>query len=68
MLVLFETPAGYALFKVLEKGKLKDTDNMFKEFQTPEKASNMYVDSPTFYPAEMRAELGLASWPVPTLC
>lgn len=26
MLVLFETPAGFALFKVLDEGKLKETD------------------------------------------
>lgn len=36
MLVLFETPAGYALFKVLNESKLKDVDNLHKEFQRPE--------------------------------
>lgn len=43
MLVLFETPAGHALFKVLDEGKLKDVDNIYKEFETPEKANKMYA-------------------------
>lgn len=41
MLVLFETPAGHALFKVLDKGKLKNVDNIYKEFESPEVASKM---------------------------
>eukprot|EP00744_Colponema_vietnamica_P001530 GILI01002524.1.p1 GENE.GILI01002524.1~~GILI01002524.1.p1 ORF type:complete len:460 (+),score=176.04 GILI01002524.1:94-1380(+) len=41
MLVLFETPAGYALFKVLDEGKLKDVDSIWEEFQTPEKANKV---------------------------
>mmetsp|Transcript_3133 Transcript_3133/g.4010 ORF Transcript_3133/g.4010 Transcript_3133/m.4010 type:complete len:525 (-) Transcript_3133:198-1772(-) len=43
MLVLFETPAGFALFKVLDSGKLKttDVDELYKCFETPEKASEM---------------------------
>jgi len=43
MLVLFETPAGFALFKVLDEGKLKKTDveDLHKCFETPEKASEM---------------------------
>jgi len=43
MLVLFETPAGFALFKVLDSGKLKNTDvdDLYKFFETPEKASEM---------------------------
>jgi len=41
MLVLFETPAGHALFKVLDKGKIKDVDNIHKEFETPEIAGKM---------------------------
>jgi len=32
MLVLFETPAGYALFKVLDESKLKSVDDLHKEF------------------------------------
>jgi nucleolar protein 58 len=41
MLVLFETAAGYALFKVLEDDKLKEPDELWKEFETPEKAKQM---------------------------
>lgn len=39
MLVLFETPAGLALFKVLKEGKIKKEDDLFKYFESPEKAS-----------------------------
>ena len=39
MLVLFETPAGYALFKVKD-GKLKSGD-MSDIFKTPESANSM---------------------------
>ncbi len=41
MLVLFETSAGYALFKVLDEGKLQNPDKLFKEFQSPEQASKL---------------------------
>jgi nucleolar protein 58 len=41
MLLLFETPAGYALFKVLKESKLQDVENLWKEFEDPEKASSM---------------------------
>jgi nucleolar protein 58 len=41
MMVLVETPMGYALFKVLDKAKLKDVDNLFAEFKSPEAAANM---------------------------
>jgi nucleolar protein 58 len=33
--VLFETPGGFALFKVLKDGKLKDVDNLHESFATP---------------------------------
>ena len=43
MLILFETPAGYALFKANEK-KLQKVDNIFDEFfSTPEKAQDLCV-------------------------
>lgn len=32
MLVLFETPAGFALFKVLVEGKLSKVEDLWKEF------------------------------------
>jgi nucleolar protein 58 len=38
MYVLFETPAGFALFKVLKEDKIKNVDTLHKEFETPEKA------------------------------
>eukprot|EP00640_Fibrocapsa_japonica_P001963 CAMPEP_0113939314 /NCGR_PEP_ID=MMETSP1339-20121228/5646_1 /TAXON_ID=94617 /ORGANISM="Fibrocapsa japonica" /LENGTH=536 /DNA_ID=CAMNT_0000942783 /DNA_START=145 /DNA_END=1755 /DNA_ORIENTATION=- /assembly_acc=CAM_ASM_000762 len=43
MLVLFETSAGFALFKVVNEGKLNETavEDLWKEFETPEKASKM---------------------------
>jgi nucleolar protein 58 len=41
MYVLFETPAGFALFKVLKEGKLKDVDSLHKDFETGDKASKV---------------------------
>lgn len=41
MLVLFETSAGYALFKVLDKGKLKKADDIWKDFQSPDAAAKL---------------------------
>ncbi|THU55321.1 hypothetical protein C4D60_Mb11t05350 [Musa balbisiana] len=38
MLVLFETPAGFALFKVLDEGKLDKVEDLWKEFATSESA------------------------------
>jgi len=43
MLVLFETPAGYALFKLLDKAKLAKPEDVFKHFDTPEHASQVCV-------------------------
>ena len=83
MLVLFETAAGYAIFKVrfsqiintesctrclrfvwfshnslknvfqlLDEKKIKATDNLFKDFETPEKANKMYVLCESMYAQE----------------
>ncbi|XP_041834414.1 nucleolar protein 58 isoform X1 [Melanotaenia boesemani] len=41
MLVLFETAAGYAIFKVLDESKLQRVDSLYKEFETPEKANKI---------------------------
>jgi len=41
MLVLFETAAGFALFKVLDEGKLKQTDDLWREFETPSQAKKV---------------------------
>ncbi|KAK1165567.1 nucleolar protein 58-like isoform X1 [Acipenser oxyrinchus oxyrinchus] len=41
MLVLFETAAGYAIFKVLDEKKLQEVDSLWKQFETPEKANKI---------------------------
>jgi len=41
MLVLFETSAGFALFKVLDESKLQKVDNIFKEFENVQSASKI---------------------------
>ena len=46
MLVLFESSAGYALFKVKDESKLSKVDNVFAEFETPEKAGKLCVAAP----------------------
>ena len=42
MLVLYETAMGYALFKLTDSAKLTDP-NMYKEFETPERANGLCV-------------------------
>ncbi|CDH51673.1 loc398558 protein [Lichtheimia corymbifera JMRC:FSU:9682] len=39
MLVLYETAAGYALFKLVDDGKLEKPDDIWKHFETAEKAN-----------------------------
>lgn len=41
MFVLYETPAGYAIFKLLNEKKLEQVDNLYQEFETPEKANKL---------------------------
>jgi len=41
MLVLFETPAGFALFKVNDESKLKSVDDLHKEFASSSKAQKL---------------------------
>ncbi|XP_067116320.1 nucleolar protein 58 [Osmerus mordax] len=41
MLVLFETAAGYAIFKVLDESKLEEVEDLWKEFETTEKANKV---------------------------
>lgn len=41
VLVLFETPGGFALFKVVKDGKLKNIDNLHESFQTAEDADKI---------------------------
>ncbi|KAE8678192.1 Nucleolar protein 58 [Hibiscus syriacus] len=41
MLVLFETPAGFALFKVLDEGKLNKVEDLSKEFLAADSARKL---------------------------
>uniref|UniRef100_A0A7S0RFN5 Nop domain-containing protein n=1 Tax=Chlamydomonas leiostraca TaxID=1034604 RepID=A0A7S0RFN5_9CHLO len=41
MLVLFESPAGFALFKVLKEGKIQDATDLADDFATLESAQKM---------------------------
>ncbi|SPP81558.1 nucleolar protein 58 [Drosophila guanche] len=41
MFVLYETPAGYAIFKLMDEKKLEQVDNLYLEFETPEKANKL---------------------------
>lgn len=41
MLVLFETPAGYAFFKLLDEKKLQESDNLYESFETPQGANKI---------------------------
>ena len=56
MLVLYETAMGFALFKLTDSAKLTDP-NLHKEFETPERASGLWVqdfhDRGTFVPYMM---------------
>ncbi|KAJ8020090.1 Nucleolar protein 58 [Holothuria leucospilota] len=47
MLVLFESPAGYALFKLLDEKKLANVDNLYQNFNTPEGAGRIDEDVKT---------------------
>lgn len=39
MLVLYETAAGFALFKLVDDGKLKKPESLYQDFETPEQAN-----------------------------
>lgn len=41
MLVLFETPGGYALFKVMDEGKVSNAGTIFTQFKTAEQANSL---------------------------
>jgi len=41
MLVLFETPAGYAVFKLMDEGKLAKSDSLYEDFESIDKARNL---------------------------
>jgi len=52
MIVLFETPAGYSLFKVTDKKKLSstNTDDLEKTFFSNEKDASSFVNLVSFQP------------------
>ncbi|EFJ29217.1 hypothetical protein SELMODRAFT_146841 [Selaginella moellendorffii] len=61
MLVLVETPAGFALFKLLDEAKLNQVDDIWKEFETPA-AARQIVKLKSFHKFENTAEaLGAAT-------
>jgi nucleolar protein 58 len=41
MLLLFETSAGFALFKVLDEAKLEKVDDIGKAFESVESANSV---------------------------
>lgn len=41
MLVLFETPAGFALFKLLDEKKIQKSENLFQDFATADSAQKI---------------------------
>lgn len=40
MLILFETAAGYAIFKIADK-KVKNIENIYESFETTESAQKL---------------------------
>ena len=46
MLLLFETPAGYALFKVLDENRIQKVSDIVEGFADPEEAASMYDSLP----------------------
>ena len=46
MLVLYETPAGYALFQIKDDSKVQDVDDIEKCFADSDKANKLYVQTP----------------------
>jgi len=46
MLVLFETPAGYALFKINDEGVLQKQESVLAHFANAEAAQKTYAGAP----------------------
>jgi len=55
MLILFETPAGFALFKFQDDGKLKHADELYSHFSKLESAKQL-VSLQSFYKFSDTAE------------
>ncbi|CAL4080447.1 unnamed protein product, partial [Meganyctiphanes norvegica] len=62
MLVLFETAAGFAVFKLLDEKKLSKVENLFEDFETPEKANKVIqlVDFKKFADSADALQAGVA--------
>ena len=41
MFVLFKTPAGYAVLKQMDEGKLAKSDSLYEDFETIDQARNV---------------------------
>ena len=59
--MLFETAAGFALFKVLQEGKLSQATDLFRDFETLDAAQKVKLCIP--YPALALDPLRPASGP-----
>jgi nucleolar protein 58 len=42
MLILYETPAGYALFKCMKEGKTEKVEDVMKYFANSKEAKKLY--------------------------
>lgn len=42
MLILYETSSGFALFKLKDETKVTEGEDLFKSFETIDKAHKMY--------------------------
>lgn len=63
MLVLYETAAGYALFKMTDDSTLKNPDDIYKNFESAESANKLYV-SPRCRIVERIANSGQKLFPL----
>jgi len=63
MLVLFETPAGFSLFKVTDEKKLAktDADDMYDKFFSDEKKASKFINLVSFQPFADTADAVTAS-------
>ena len=62
MLVLFETSAGFALFKVLQEGKLKETTDLWQDFSSLETAQSVRLALRTTVSPPQLAVSGSSRW------
>merc|ERR1712106_1142926 len=62
MLVLYETAAGFAVFRLLDENKLSQVENLFEEFETPEQANKVVqlVDFKKFADSADALQAGVA--------